>query len=136
MPSHSGYEALSQQAEDSALDASLDDIDETDDLLPPPVTAGSSNNRSSKGKKRKGVSRAGAPRSIDLGKLDTAFKRWTESISAKVQIKRKKKTETKEGERKEIVRSVFVREDGEEDILGAVPSGWVSTLIVRLNFVC
>jgi phosphatidylinositol 4-kinase type 2 len=125
MPSHSGYEALAQQSDDAAHDTSFDDLDETDDLLPTPVTAASSNGRA----KNKRLSRQGAPRSIDLGKLDTAFKRWTENIAARVQIKRKKKI-TSTGDRKEIVKSVFVREDGEEDVFKPVPPGWVSCSIL------
>ncbi|KAL4254266.1 Phosphatidylinositol 4-kinase [Abortiporus biennis] len=47
--------------------------------------------------------RAPRPGHIDLRKLDSAFKRWTESIAQKV--KRKKKVE--DNSRKEIWRSVF-----------------------------
>ncbi|CCM05705.1 uncharacterized protein FIBRA_07937 [Fibroporia radiculosa] len=43
------------------------------------------------------------PGHIDLGKLDTAFKRWTESIAQKV--KRKRRVE--DNSRKEILHSVF-----------------------------
>jgi phosphatidylinositol 4-kinase type 2 len=118
MPAQGGYQALSQQVDDvDAHDASLDDIDETDGLLPAPVTAGPL-----RGQRQR--QRQGAPRSIDLGKLDTAFKRWTENIAAKVQIKRKRRSEGHDDGPKEIFRTVFAREEG-EDVLRPVPPGWV-----------
>ncbi|CAL1707082.1 unnamed protein product [Somion occarium] len=51
----------------------------------------------------RGLRRPNRPGHIDLSKLDSAFKRWTESIVQKV--KRKKKVE--DNSRKEIWRSVF-----------------------------
>ncbi|KAF8798733.1 hypothetical protein BYT27DRAFT_7202857 [Phlegmacium glaucopus] len=59
------------------------------------------------------------PGSIDLTKLDNAFKRWTESIAQKV--KRKKKTP--DHSRKQIWRSVF-----EPTIFAASNLGLVKTL--------
>ncbi|KAJ3517217.1 hypothetical protein NLJ89_g658 [Agrocybe chaxingu] len=59
------------------------------------------------------------PGSIDLTKLDNAFKRWTESIAQKV--KRKKKTTDRS--RKQIWRSVF-----EPAVTGLPSSGFVKTL--------
>ncbi|KAF8161071.1 phosphatidylinositol 3 and 4-kinase-domain-containing protein [Crassisporium funariophilum] len=59
------------------------------------------------------------PGSIDLTKLDNAFKRWTESIAQKV--KRKKKTT--DHSRKQIWRSVF-----EPMVFGVPSSGSVKTL--------
>ncbi|TFK54327.1 hypothetical protein OE88DRAFT_1732997 [Heliocybe sulcata] len=47
--------------------------------------------------------RPSRPAKIDLTKLDTAFKRWTESIAQKV--KRKKKVE--DNSKKEIIQSIF-----------------------------
>jgi phosphatidylinositol 4-kinase type 2 len=99
MPSHAGYQALSQHAEADEAEADISADTDGGDLLPAPVTAGPSRDR------RGRAARANAPRSIDLGKLDNAFKRWTESIAAKVQIKRKKRVE--DGSKKEIIRSVF-----------------------------
>ncbi|TCD64160.1 phosphatidyl inositol kinase [Steccherinum ochraceum] len=52
---------------------------------------------------RSGLRRAHRPGHIDLSKLDSAFKRWTESIAQKV--KRKKKQE--DNSRKEIWKSEF-----------------------------
>ncbi|RDX55174.1 hypothetical protein OH76DRAFT_1429594 [Lentinus brumalis] len=51
----------------------------------------------------RGLRRAQRPVHIDLSKLDSAFKRWTESIAQKV--KRKKKVE--DNSKKEIWHSVF-----------------------------
>jgi phosphatidylinositol 4-kinase type 2 len=105
MPSRAGYQALSQYVDADDADAPEADVSgsgvaEADELLPAPVTAGPSRTRG-----RGRLSRQNAPRSIDLGKLDNAFKRWTESIAVKVNLKRKKKVE--DGSRKEILRSVF-----------------------------
>ncbi|KAL0574956.1 Phosphatidylinositol 4-kinase LSB6 [Marasmius crinis-equi] len=52
----------------------------------------------------RGLRRPGRPGHIDLTKLDTAFKRWTESIAQKV--KRKKKAPS-DHTKKQIWRSVF-----------------------------
>ncbi|CAA7263169.1 unnamed protein product [Cyclocybe aegerita] len=59
------------------------------------------------------------PGSIDLTKLDNAFKRWTESIAQKVKRKRK----TTDRSRKQIWRSVF-----EPAVTGLPSSGFVKTL--------
>ncbi|KIK03471.1 hypothetical protein K443DRAFT_676654 [Laccaria amethystina LaAM-08-1] len=61
-----------------------------------------------------GHRRTGRPGSIDLTKLDNAFKRWTESIAQKV--KRKKKVS--DHSRKQIWRSVF-----EPTVVGISSSG-------------
>ncbi|KAI0930568.1 hypothetical protein AcW1_009223 [Taiwanofungus camphoratus] len=60
------------------------------------------------------------PGNIDLSKLDSAFKRWTESIAQK--MKRRKKAE--DYSRKEILHSVF----GPPIAAVAVESGPVKTL--------
>ncbi|KII92400.1 hypothetical protein PLICRDRAFT_172497 [Plicaturopsis crispa FD-325 SS-3] len=87
MPSHTGYQALSQSIAES-------EEPETDvgDGLPAPVQSTARRGR-----------RGSRPGPIDLSKLDTAFKRWTEGIAQKV--KRKKKVE--DHSRREIWRTVF-----------------------------
>ncbi|KAK2463289.1 hypothetical protein APHAL10511_004944 [Amanita phalloides] len=81
--SSAGYQPLVQSVEDD------DDVPERQVSL----------SHTSKGDKRQ----SGGPGRIDLKKLDSAFKRWTESIAQKV--KRKKKVS--EHARKQIWRSVF-----------------------------
>ncbi|KAI0341916.1 hypothetical protein BDW22DRAFT_1331270 [Trametopsis cervina] len=87
MPNRAEYQPLAQNV----------DYDNEDDVgdLPTPVTASAGPSR--------GMQRAQRPGHIDLSKLDTAFKRWTESITQKV--KRRKKVDDKS--RKEIWHSVF-----------------------------
>ncbi|TFY57039.1 hypothetical protein EVJ58_g7265 [Rhodofomes roseus] len=80
MPNRSEYQPLSQGAEDE------EETDVAEGLSPAPAPP-----------------RQRRPGHIDLSKLDTAFKRWTESIAQKV--KRKKKVE--DNSRKEIFHSVF-----------------------------
>ncbi|KAI0088026.1 phosphatidylinositol 3 and 4-kinase-domain-containing protein [Irpex rosettiformis] len=87
MPNRSEYQPLAQNVDD-------DDGSDVGDLLPTPVTAAGPS---------RGLRRPQRPGHIDLSKLDTAFKRWTESIAQKV--KRKKKVDDKS--RKEIWHSVF-----------------------------
>ncbi|KAJ3536471.1 hypothetical protein NM688_g6831 [Phlebia brevispora] len=84
MPDRSEYQPLAQHVDD-------DNDGDVGDVLPPPATAS------------RGLRRAQRPGHIDLSKLDTAFKRWTESIAQKV--KRRKKVE--DNSRKEIWHSVF-----------------------------
>ncbi|TBU33760.1 phosphatidylinositol 3 and 4-kinase-domain-containing protein [Dichomitus squalens] len=81
-PDRSEYQPLTQNPDDEEADVS--------ESLPQPVTA-------------RGLRRAHRPVHIDLRNLDTAFKRWTESIAQKV--KRKKKVE--DNSKKEIWHSVF-----------------------------
>ncbi|KZP34488.1 hypothetical protein FIBSPDRAFT_9716 [Athelia psychrophila] len=81
----SGYQPLSQSANEEA------DVGDSSYDAPSPGRPI---------RELQGLSRPGA---IDLSKLDTAFKRWTESIAQKV--KRKKKVQ--DHSRKEILRSVF-----------------------------
>ncbi|KAI0298495.1 phosphatidylinositol 3 and 4-kinase-domain-containing protein [Russula brevipes] len=89
MPDRSDYQPLPQTADDEPdLDA---------DVF---ATATSSPSRP----RVRGIRRMNAPGSVDLRKLDAAFKRWTESIAQK--MKRKKKVEDVHVKRK-IVRSVF-----------------------------
>ncbi|KAI0355636.1 hypothetical protein OH77DRAFT_1424578 [Trametes cingulata] len=83
MPDRSGYQPLAQNAEDEEADVS-----EVLTSAPQPT---------------RGLRRAHRPVHIDLSKLDSAFKRWTESIAQKV--KRKKKVE--DNSKKEIWHSVF-----------------------------
>ncbi|KAK7692630.1 hypothetical protein QCA50_004263 [Cerrena zonata] len=83
MPNRSEYQPLSQGVDDEETDVG--------EGLPVPVTSPG------------GLRRINKPGHIDLSKLDTAFKRWTESIAQKV--KRKKKVE--DNSRKEIWKSVF-----------------------------
>ena len=64
-PNRSGYQVLSQSVED--VDDSFEgDLSVSSDILPAPVTAGPPHNRRL---------RSNAPKSIDLRKLDVAFKR-------------------------------------------------------------
>ncbi|TFK44679.1 phosphatidylinositol 3 and 4-kinase-domain-containing protein [Crucibulum laeve] len=91
---------MSDRANRSEYQPLVHSVDEGDDVgddnQPSTSTTRPGNTR--------GLRRAGRPGSIDLKKLDHAFKRWTESIAQKV--KRKKKTEP-EHSRKHIWRSVF-----------------------------
>ncbi|KAF9071700.1 phosphatidylinositol 3 and 4-kinase-domain-containing protein [Rhodocollybia butyracea] len=80
--SRSGYQPLAQSAEEE------EDVDVTEEIPQPSPRR----------------LRRPRPGHIDLTKLDTAFKRWTESIAHKVK-KRKKKTA--EHSKREIWRSVF-----------------------------
>ncbi|OBZ68177.1 Phosphatidylinositol 4-kinase lsb6 [Grifola frondosa] len=82
MPNRSDYQPLAQDADDAESDVG-------EGLPQPPQPTRSR--------------RSQRPVHIDLSKLDSAFKRWTESIAQKV--KRKKKVE--DNSRKEIWRSVF-----------------------------
>ncbi|KAF8893365.1 phosphatidylinositol 3 and 4-kinase-domain-containing protein [Infundibulicybe gibba] len=82
MSNRSGYQPLSQ---------SIEEEQDVGDLGQAPSNA------------TRGQSRSGRRGSIDITKLDNAFKRWTESIAQKV--KRKKKVT--EHSRKQIWRSVF-----------------------------
>ncbi|KAF9024813.1 hypothetical protein BDZ89DRAFT_1068752 [Hymenopellis radicata] len=82
MSNSSGYQPLSQSADDEG------DVGEAAQLLP-----GSTRSRS----------RALRPGSIDLSKLDHAFKRWTESIAQRVKRKKTTPGHTK----KQIWKSVF-----------------------------
>ncbi|KAF8552518.1 hypothetical protein OG21DRAFT_1604657 [Imleria badia] len=86
MPSSAGYEPLPQHVEE--------DEETVNDGNPGHIA------KPSHGQAPK---RPYKPGHIDLSKLDTAFKRWTESIAQKV--KRKKKVE--DHSRKEIWQSVF-----------------------------
>ncbi|KAF5393341.1 hypothetical protein D9757_000569 [Collybiopsis confluens] len=81
--SRAGYQPLSQSTDHA------EDLDVTEQL-PQPST--------------RGLRRPGRPGHIDLRKLDTAFKRWTESISNRVKKRKKKTTELT---RREIWSSVF-----------------------------
>ncbi|EPT04947.1 hypothetical protein FOMPIDRAFT_1039812 [Fomitopsis schrenkii] len=81
MPNRSEYQPLAQGLEEE------EETDVAEGLSPAPQPS----------------QRQRRPGHIDLSKLDTAFKRWTESIAQKV--KRKKKVE--DNSRKEIYRSVF-----------------------------
>jgi hypothetical protein len=64
-PNRSGYQQLAQTAEEPE-DSFDGDLSASLDGLPPPVTAGPSQQRRL---------RTNAPKSIDLSKLDVAFKR-------------------------------------------------------------
>ncbi|KAI8972217.1 phosphatidylinositol 3 and 4-kinase-domain-containing protein [Trametes punicea] len=83
MPDRTGYQPLAQSAEGEEADVS-------EQLSSPPQPT-------------RGLRRAHRPVHIDLSKLDSAFKRWTESIAQKV--KRKKKVN--DNSKKEIWHSVF-----------------------------
>ncbi|KAM5530963.1 hypothetical protein V8D89_015370, partial [Ganoderma adspersum] len=98
-PNRSEYQPLVQTAEDEEADVS--------ESLPLPVTT-------------RGLRRANRPVHIDLRNLDSAFKRWTESIAQKV--KRKKKVE--DNSKKDIWHSVFEP----QYIPSGVPTGPVKTL--------
>ncbi|CAE6483304.1 unnamed protein product [Rhizoctonia solani] len=82
MPSHAGYEPIAGDEEAELSRPSLDSQD-----------------GSATGRRRRGPS-------VDLKGLDTAFKRWTETIAQKVKINRKKRLET-QPEKREIAFSVF-----------------------------
>ncbi|KAJ3570961.1 hypothetical protein NP233_g4066 [Leucocoprinus birnbaumii] len=102
--SRAGYQPLSQDIDDEADVGLLGAASGA----PPPTTStrGSTRNR---------------PGSIDLKKLDNAFKRWTESIAQKVKRKHKKK---QEHSKKQIWKSVF-----EPQVLStSPPSAVVKTL--------
>ncbi|KAG2015532.1 phosphatidyl inositol kinase [Coprinopsis cinerea AmutBmut pab1-1] len=108
-PPHSDYQALGNSTDDDA-----DHVDETQ-----PLTATASNEAGPS--TPRGRRRTGGGASIDLAKLDNAFKRWTESIAQKV--KRKKTKVPDLSQRKQIWRSVF------EPTIPGVPSpGPVKTL--------
>ncbi|KAI0315476.1 phosphatidylinositol 3 and 4-kinase-domain-containing protein [Amylostereum chailletii] len=107
MPSRSEYQPLPQAAEE----------EDVDDLPADDIVASPARQPRTEGRLR----RSNHPGSIDLRKLDTAFKRWTESIAQK--MKRKKKKEEVHG-RKEILRSVF-----DPPVFGSsTPAGPVKTL--------
>ncbi|KAH7339768.1 phosphatidylinositol 3 and 4-kinase-domain-containing protein [Rhizoctonia solani] len=82
MPSHTGYEPIAGDEEAEISRPSLDSQDGS-------VT----------GPRRRGPS-------VDLKGLDTAFKRWTETIAQRVKINRKKRLET-QPEKREVAFSVF-----------------------------
>ncbi|EUC64091.1 phosphatidylinositol 3- and 4-kinase [Rhizoctonia solani AG-3 Rhs1AP] len=82
MPSHAGYEPI---AGDDEADISRPSLD--------------SQEGSVTGRRRRGPS-------VDLKGLDTAFKRWTETIAQRVKINRKKRLET-QPEKREVAFSVF-----------------------------
>ncbi|KAF8678123.1 Phosphatidylinositol 3- and 4-kinase [Rhizoctonia solani] len=82
MPSHAGYEPI---AGDDDADISRPSLDSQDGSVT--------------GRRRRGPS-------VDLKGLDTAFKRWTETIAQRVKINRRKKLEI-QPEKREIVFSVF-----------------------------
>ncbi|KAJ3484716.1 hypothetical protein NLI96_g5455 [Meripilus lineatus] len=86
MPNRSEYQPLAQSIDEE------EEEDVVEGLAPPAPVSPSRRMR-----------RLHRPGNIDLSKLDSAFKRWTESIAQKV--KRKKKVE--DNSRKEIWRSVF-----------------------------
>ncbi|KZV73350.1 hypothetical protein PENSPDRAFT_750288 [Peniophora sp. CONT] len=88
MPNRSDYEALPQTVDEDH------DYEEGDALLPTLVQ-----------EQPRGIRRANRPGSIDIRKLDNAFKRWTESIAQR--MKRKKKKTGPIHEKLEILRSVF-----------------------------
>lgn len=87
-PQASDYQPLLEQHGDDELDAAEGGR----------VDAGPSVQRHSR-------LRSGGGSSVDLAKLDSAFKRWTESIAQKV--KRKKTKAPNQSHRKQIWRSVF-----------------------------
>ncbi|KXN90620.1 Phosphatidylinositol 4-kinase lsb6 [Leucoagaricus sp. SymC.cos] len=99
-----GYQPLSQSVDDEA-DVGL-------------LGAGLAEQRPTSSPRGLGRARPG---SIDLKKLDNAFKRWTESIAQKVKRKHKKK---QEHSKKQIWKSVF-----EPQVLGgSIPDVQVKTL--------
>lgn len=97
MPSHAGYQPIAGDEEADHFRASLDSQEGS-------VTGG---------RRRRGPS-------IDLKGLDTAFKRWTETIAQKVKIDRRKKLEI-QPEKREIAFSVF------QQTYGRLPPPPVST---------
>ncbi|KAG5653044.1 hypothetical protein H0H81_002561 [Sphagnurus paluster] len=105
MTNRSGYTPIAQ---------SIDEEEEDVGTFNPGTSSAPSTNT-------RGLRRAGRPGSIDLKKLDTAFKRWTESIAQKV--KRKKKVGPTH-ERKQIWHSVFEP----QVIIPGVPTATVKTL--------
>ncbi|KAG8745227.1 phosphatidyl inositol kinase [Ceratobasidium sp. 414] len=86
MPSHAGYEPIAGTEEEDVLRTSLDSQDD------------SAPGSSSRGKRR-------GP-GVDLKVIDTAFKRWTETIAQKVKINRRKRLEV-QPEKREVAFSVF-----------------------------
>ncbi|KAJ1304735.1 hypothetical protein OPQ81_005873 [Rhizoctonia solani] len=82
MPSHAGYEPIAGDEDGEVSRPSLDSQD-----------------GSVAGRRRRGPS-------VDLKGLDTAFKRWTETIAQRVKINRKKRLEI-QPEKREIAFSVF-----------------------------
>ncbi|KAG9092277.1 phosphatidyl inositol kinase [Ceratobasidium sp. 370] len=86
MPSHAGYEPIAGTEEEAVLRTSLDS---QDDSAPAPGGRG----------KRRGPG-------VDLKGIDTAFKRWTETIAQKVKINRRKRLEV-QPEKREVAFSVF-----------------------------
>ncbi|KAG9125885.1 phosphatidyl inositol kinase [Ceratobasidium sp. 392] len=86
MPSHAGYEPIAGTEEEAMFRTSLES---QDDSAPVPAGRG----------KRRGPG-------IDLKNIDTAFKRWTETIAQKVKINRRKRLEV-EPEKREVAFSVF-----------------------------
>lgn len=91
MSGRSGYQRIAQSIDE--IDAEADLGEHNQPLLPRPATSTNSGRR-----------RANRPGSIDLKKLDNAFKRWTESIAQRV--RRRKKVE-QGPERKAIWHSAF-----------------------------
>ncbi|RDB16775.1 Phosphatidylinositol 4-kinase lsb6 [Hypsizygus marmoreus] len=90
MSSRSGYQPITQSTDEADEEADVGEANQASSSRP---NAGT-----------RGLHRSGHPGSIDLKKLDNAFKRWTESIAQKV--KRKKKVGPSH-ERKQIWHSVF-----------------------------
>ncbi|KAF5317154.1 hypothetical protein D9611_003908 [Ephemerocybe angulata] len=88
-PQHSDYQSL--------LHSTDEETDVGEGHIP-------SSSRQVSPETRGGRRRTGGGASIDLAKLDNAFKRWTESIAQKVKRKKKAGPEHK---RKQIWRSVF-----------------------------
>ncbi|KAG8710745.1 phosphatidyl inositol kinase [Ceratobasidium sp. 395] len=86
MPSHAGYEPIAGTEEEAMLRTSLDS---QDDSAPAPTGRG----------RRRGPG-------VDLKGIDTAFKRWTETIAQKVKINRRKRLEV-QPEKREVAFSVF-----------------------------
>ncbi|CAE6416646.1 unnamed protein product [Rhizoctonia solani] len=82
MPSYAGYEPI---AGDEDAEISRPSLDSQDGSIT--------------GRRRRGPS-------VDLKGLDTAFKRWTETIAQKVKINRRKKLEI-QPEKREVAFSVF-----------------------------
>jgi phosphatidylinositol 4-kinase type 2 len=97
MPSHAGYEPV---AGDEEADISRPSLDSQEGSI-----VG--------GRRRRGPS-------VDLKGLDTAFKRWTETIAQRVKINRRKKLES-QPEKREVAFSVF------QQTYGRLPPPPVST---------